>query len=72
MLFPIYNFKEIASRKKINYESFCQLLHKIYSLANLGKLLKNCLLEYIKTNAARENTTLKTITIPYLLKHLFH
>jgi transposase-like protein len=66
MLFPIYNFKDIATIKKINYDSFCQLFHKIYPLANLGKFLKNCLLEYIKTNAARENTTLKTITIPNL------
>jgi hypothetical protein len=65
MLFPIYNFKDIATIKKFNYESFCQLFHKIYSLANLGKLL-NYLLEYIKIKAARENTTLKTITIPNL------
>ena len=46
--------------------SFCQIFHKIYSLANLGKLLKDCLLYYIKTNPACENTTLKTITIPNL------
>ena len=66
MLFPIYNFKEIASIKKINYESFCLLFHKIYSLANLGKFFKNCFLYNIKTNPAFENTPLKTITIPNL------
>ena len=32
IFFPIYNFKDIATIKKINYESFCQLFHKIYSL----------------------------------------
>jgi hypothetical protein len=66
MLFPIFNFKKIASIKEFNYEGFCQLFHKIYPLANLGKLLKNDLLESIKTNPACENTVLKTITIPKL------
>lgn len=66
MLFPIYNFKEVASIKEFNYESFCQVFHKIYSLANLGELLQNFLLYYIKTNPACENTPLKTITIPNL------
>jgi hypothetical protein len=66
MLFPIFNFKEIASIKEFNYEGFCQLFHKIYSLANLGKLLKNCLLYYITTNPACENITIKTITISNL------
>lgn len=43
MLFPIYDFTEIASIKNSNYKGFCQLFHKMYPLANLGKLLKNCL-----------------------------
>jgi hypothetical protein len=66
ILFPIYDFKEIASIKEFDYGSFCLLFHKIHSLANLGKLLKDCLLYYIKTNPSCENTTLKTITIPNL------
>lgn len=66
MIFPIYNFKDIASIKKFNYESFCQLFHKIHSLAYLGKLLKDCYLYYIKTNPTCENTILKTITISNL------
>ena len=64
--FFLYNFKEVASIKEFNYESFCQVFHKIYSLANLGELLQNFLLYYIKTNPACENTPLKTITIPNL------
>ena len=41
-----------------------------YSIKYILQLIQenylNYLLEYIKTNAARENTTLKTITIPNL------
>lgn len=66
MIFPIFNFKEIASIKEFNYEGFCQLFHKIYPLANLGKLLINNLLDSIKTNSSWDNTVLKTITIPNL------
>lgn len=64
MLFPIYDFTEIASIKNSNYKGFCQLFHKMYPLANLGKLLKNCLWNYIKINPACESKSLKTIAIP--------
>ena len=66
MLFPIYNFKQIASIKEMNYESICQIFHKKYLLAKLGKLLKDCLFYKINTDPCHEKTSLKTITIPNL------
>jgi len=54
MLFPIYNFKEIASIKEFYYESFCQLFHKIYPLANLGKLLKLLIILYYNKPSLRK------------------
>ncbi len=67
ILVPIYNFiKQIPLIKEFNYESFCQIFHKKYHWANLGKLLKDRLFSKIKTDPSWENTPLNTITIPNL------